>query len=135
MKPAKQIIHIARHKPTGAKVPVVVGKMSADNVVEEHKEVLTDRKGFTITMLAKRWEMVEDDVVSLLMDFKVPGHLSYEDMKAISETMKPSDVAIFFEEYILAIEKKTNISHKKIKSKTIAAIRKQRADDELLRSK
>ena len=123
MKTGKKPIYIAQHVPTGAKVPMLVTKMTKDNVIEEYKEFLEDRKGFTLSMLENRWDKCRDDVVELLQKFQVPAHVNHKDVTNLQMGMIPLDVAIFFEEYIYGIEKKTKMQHNKLKSKTVVNIR------------
>lgn len=119
MKSAKKVIHIIKHIPTGAKVPIVITKMLNENVIEDYKEVLDNRKGFTLDMLTKRWDKCKEDVMEILQEFQVPGHLRHQEVIALPEGKAPLDVAIFFEEYIYGIEKKTKMSHKKLKPRPI----------------
>ncbi|HLX54261.1 MAG TPA: hypothetical protein VKR58_09985 [Aquella sp.] len=115
------VIHIVRHKQTGAEVPVIIRKMSKNNIIEEYSEVVDKRKGFTVDMLQRRWDMCKDDVIELVQDFQVPAFVSHREVNKIandsSDDRMPIDVAIFWEEYIYGIEKKTKMPHNKLKSR------------------
>ncbi len=119
----KRMIHIAQHIPTGAKVPVVVGKVNGKNVIEDYKEYLEHRRGFTLLMLENRWDMCREDTLEMLQKYQVPGHINHQKMKELQHGESPADAAIFFEEYIFGLEKKENLSHNKLKSKTVKNIR------------
>jgi hypothetical protein len=119
----KRIIHIAQHLPTGAKVPMVVGKVNDKNVIEDYKEYLEHRRGFTLLMLENRWDMCRDDVLELLQKYQVPAHVNHQEIKKLQHGQSPVEAAIFFEEYIFGIEKKSKIPHSKLKSKTLETIR------------
>ena len=122
MKPLKRVIHIAKHLPTGAKVPMVVGKIT-NNVIEDYKEFMENRRGFTLNMLQNRWDKCRDDVLELLQKYQVPAHVNHKDVTALAEGLSPVDVAIFFEEYIFGLEKKAKLSHRKLKSKPLEVLR------------
>ena len=111
--------HIAKHLPTGANVPVVVGKVDDKNVIQEYKEHLEHRRGFSLVMLQNRWDMCRDEVLDMLTKFQVPAHVNHQEVMKLKEGMLPVDVAIFFEEYIYGVEKKSKISHNKLKSKPV----------------
>ena len=123
MKPMKRVIHIARHLPTGAEVPIIIGKKTDKNVIVDYKEFLENRKGFTLSMLENRWDLCRDDVLELLQKYQVPAHVNHEEVKKLQDGQTPVDVAIFFEEYIFGLEKKATLPHKKIKSKKLETIR------------
>lgn len=112
----KKVIHIVKHTPTGAKVPMIINKVNDDNVIINYKEHSKDRKGFTISMLQNRWDKTKEDVIEILDQFKVPGHIDHNHIK---NNLSPIDVAIFFEEYIFGIEKKTKMPHKKLKPRLV----------------
>lgn len=117
MKHTKQVIHIVKHKLTGAEVPVIIRKMSKDNVIEEYSEWVEKRKGFTIGMLEKRWDKCRDDVIEILQEYQVPGYIKHQDVLTSGEGRMPVDVAIFWEEYVYGIEKKSSLPHSKLKSR------------------
>ncbi len=115
MKQDKRIIHIVKHLPTGAKIPIIISKINENNIIEEFEEVMDNRKGYTLNMLQTRWDKSKDDVMEILENFEVPGHISNASFTAIKSHQQPLDVAIFFKEYIYGIERKTHISHNKLK--------------------
>ena len=123
MKPLRKVIQIAKHIPTGAHVPVVVNKTTSENVITDYKEHLENRKGFTLVMLQNRWDKCRDDVLELLQKYKVPAHVSHKEVTNLDDGRLPVDVAIFFEEYIFGIEKKSHIPHKKLKSRKLEVLR------------
>jgi hypothetical protein len=120
----RKVIHIVKHLPTGAEVPVVIDKMNEKNVIEKYHEHLDNRKGFTLQMLQNRWDMARDDVIELLQEYQVPAHINYKQVQGLPIHMMPIDVAIFFEEYIYGIEKKTRMSHSKLKSRLLHEVTK-----------
>jgi ribosomal protein S8 len=119
MKPQRKVIHIVRHKPTGAEVPVVLKKVSKENVIEDYQEITDNRRAFTVIMLERRWDMNKEDVLALLQKYQVPAHVDYKDVQQLPNNQFPVDAAIFFEEYIYAIEKKTKMKHNKLKSRPV----------------
>jgi hypothetical protein len=123
MKSNKRMIYIAKHLPTGANVPMVVGKVNDKNVIEDYKEYLEHRRGFTLLMLENRWDMCRDDTLEMLQKYQVPAHVNHQEIKKLAVGQSPVDAAIFFEEYIFALEKKEKLSHSKLKSKTLENIR------------
>lgn len=119
MKPAKRIIHITRHIPTDAEIPMIIKKVNKDNIIEEYYEYTDGRKGFTINMLQNRWNKCEEDVLELLQKYEIPAHISYKGLYGHNLNELPINRAIFFEEYIYAIENKEKITHNKLKSKEL----------------
>lgn len=117
MKPAKKIIYIAKHIPTNAEIPMIIKKVNKDNIIEEYSEHTDGRKGFTINMLQNRWDKCRDDVLELLQKYEIPAHLSYKGLYGNNLNELPINRALFFEEYIYAIENKEKITHSKLKSK------------------
>lgn len=121
MKKAQRVIQIAKHIPTGAKIPVVVKKVDSNNIVEDYHEYMKGRKGFTLAMLQSRWDKCRDDVIDILQDYEVPAFVRNQDVLALREknidNAFPIDVAIFWEEYIYGIEKKEQMPHAKLKSR------------------
>jgi hypothetical protein len=114
----KTLIHYALHKPTGAKIPIIVKAMDKDNVITDFVEYMVRRKGYTIEMLQKRWDMAQDDIIDILTRYDVPAHMRpISIMQVTDQNLLPINVAFFFEEYILAIEKKEKLKVKKIKAK------------------
>ncbi len=122
MKHTRKVIHIARHIPTGAEVPVIIKKADESDMIEDYEEYTEKRKGFTLSMLQNRWNKAKDDILEILSEYQVPAHIKHEDIKVLMPHQQPIDVAIFFEEYILALEKKGNISHNKLKSKSLESL-------------
>ena len=117
------MIHLAKHLATGAEVPVIVKSTNENNVVTDYREFLENRKGFNLKMLTNRWDMCAEDVLELLQDYEVPAHVDHEDVKKLAPGLSPINVAIFFEEYIFAIEKKAKLKHTKLKSKKLILLR------------
>lgn len=91
-----------------------VGK---DGIINRYHEYSKDRKGFNLDMLRERWNMSGADILALLKRYEVPGHIRQKDMLNVNENNPPSNVAIFWEEYIHAIEHKELIPHAKVKSR------------------
>lgn len=116
MKSGKKVIHIVRHEPTGADIPMIIRKVNLENVITDYVEHIEKRKGFTLAMLEKRWDMERNDILNLLKTYQVPGHVDHKEVQA---GKLPQDVAIFFEEYVFGIEKKAGFSHNKLKSKEV----------------
>jgi len=114
MKKERIEINIVKHVPTGAEIPIIITKMGANNVIEEYREWTEKRKGFKLKMLQNRWDKCREDVIDLLQKYQVPGHLNHREM---DPTKLPVDVAIFFEEYIYALEKKEKLAHNKLKAR------------------
>lgn len=112
----RKVVHIVKHVPTGAKIPMHINKVNSENKIVDHCESLRDRKGFTVTMLEERWNKTNKEVLGTLVKYKVPGHIDHAKIK---DSAKPIDIAIFFEEYILAIEQKEKIVHSKLKSRKL----------------
>jgi hypothetical protein len=117
MKPARKVINIVEHKPTGAEVPVVVRKVNDENVITDYEEVKKGRKGFKLYMLEKRWDKSKEYVLELLKKYQVPAFLNHDDVTFLEPHQSPVDFAIFFEEYIYGIEKKESMYHNKLKSR------------------
>lgn len=112
----RKLIHIVKHSPTGAEIPVIVKKVNADNIVEDFAEKTGNRKGFTIKMLEERWNKSKKDIINILQKYQIPAHLNHANIRELKDDQLPVDVAIFFEEYILSLELKAKIKHKKLKS-------------------
>jgi len=119
MKHTRKVIHIVKHIPTGAEVPVVINKINKNNVIEDYSEFTEKRKGFTVKMLIARWDKSYEDVIELLQEYQVPAHVRHTDVQALEPHQKPVDVAIFFQEYIYGIEKKTKMPHNKLKARSL----------------
>ncbi len=122
MKAPRKIIHLVKHKLTGANVPIEITKTDENNIIQEYKEYTYNRKGFTLKMLSDRWDMPMEDVLKLLQTHEVPGHLSNSDFMSMAHrrlSSKPADVALFFAEYIYAIERKTKMPHNKLKPRLV----------------
>jgi hypothetical protein len=111
-------IVLVKHKATGAMVPVVIKKIEK-GVITNYKEYTHNRKGYRLAMLQDRWDMSREDVLSLLMQYEVPGYINHQHMIAGEEYTLPADAAIFWEEYVYAIEKKEKLKHSKLKSKLL----------------
>lgn len=113
----KEIIHIVKHKMTGAEVPIIVKSMSPNKIVEDYEEYTKDRKVFTLSMLTKRWSKKREDVISILKKYEVPVMAKKNDIKLAISTEEAINMSFFFEEYIYALEEKCKISHIKLKAK------------------
>lgn len=122
MEKNKQIINIAIHKPTGAKVPVLVNRTDEKNLITDYSEYTKKRKGFTVTMLQNRWRKSFEDVLEILKKYEVPAYINQQQIKCLSSNELPVTKAIFFEEYIYGIEKKSSLPHCKLKSRYIELI-------------
>ena len=109
-------IHIAKHKETGANIPIIVKKVNDKCEIEDYEEFKKNRKGFTLSMLIRRWDKDKEDILTILHEYQVPAHINYKDFRNIVTDENPINYAFFFEEYILSIEKKLNLPHKKVKS-------------------
>lgn len=118
MQSGKKIVNIVKHVPTGASIPIIINKVDNKNIIQDYKEILKNRKGFTLSMLEKRWKMVKSEIMEILNKFQVPAHLNHKELLKL-ESINPIDIAFFFEEYIFGIENKTKISHKKLKPKKL----------------
>ena len=125
MNHKKNTIHIVKHLQTGAKVPVIIKKINKNNLIEDYEEYTENRKGFNLEMLQNRWDKCREDVIEFLQQFKVPAFVRHQDVLKIKSntpldicSSQPIDVAIFWEEYIYGIERKTKIPHKKLKSRS-----------------
>jgi hypothetical protein len=123
MKTKKNIIHIAEHLPTGARVPMIVSKVDDKNIIQDYKEYLEHRRGFTLLMLQNRWDMCREYVLEMLQKYKVPAHINHKDAVNLEQGRSPIDIAIFFEEYIFGLEEKEKLSHSKLKARTVENIR------------
>lgn len=116
---SRRVINIVEHKLTGAKIPMEVLKVNDKNEIEKYREFTKDRKGFTIAQLIDRWKKPKHEVMEILEQYQIPGHFRKGDMSYFIKGQFPIDSAIFFEEYIAALEKKAKIKHNKLKSKVI----------------
>lgn len=125
MKTQKVIAQMAEHKPTGAKIPMIVKSVDKNNVITDYKEFIEHRKGFTLSMLQTRWDLCKDSVIELLQKYQIPAHVNHQDVKNLPKGASPIDVAIFFEEYIFGVEKKEKLKHTKLKPKRINSMRVQ----------
>lgn len=123
MEEQKLVIHLAKHVPTGAEIPVIVNKLDKDNVITDYKEFLENRKGFTLAMLQNRWDLCREDALELLQKYQVPAHVNHQHVKSLPNGQFPIDAAIFFEEYIFGVEKKEKLSHSKLKSKPLKILK------------
>jgi hypothetical protein len=121
MKPPRKIIHVVRHKATGANIPIEIRRVDNKNIIQDYNEFTHDRKGFTLPMLCDRWDKTSEQVIEILQEFQVPGHLSNSQFMGMTQRHvdTPVQVAMFFCEYIYAIERKTKMKHNKIKPKLI----------------
>ena len=81
-------IEIFIHEKTGAKIPYL----------STSTELVSDRSGFTLEMLIRRWKKKKFDVLKLIEKYNTPA-FTYEDSSEI----------FFFEEYIQGIEEKEKI--------------------------
>lgn len=115
----KHKIYHTIHKPTGAIIPVIIEKTSKEGIVEKYREYTKDRKGFTLDMLEIRWDKTRQEVIYILQKYQVPGHINHSKIANNSNLLTPADIAIFFEEYIIAIEKKEKMQHNKLKAKSL----------------
>jgi hypothetical protein len=122
MKTPKLVIHLARHIPTGAEIPMIVNSIK-DNTITDYREFMEKRKGFTISMLQNRWDLCKEDALEMLQKYQVPAHVNHENVKSLPPVASPVDVAIFFEEYIFGLEKKEGLKHTKLKSRTLQLLR------------
>lgn len=122
MKKKNTEINIVIHKPTGAKVPVVILEVNKENIITKYAEYTEKRKGFTLLMLTNRWDKCVEEVIEILQHFQVPVHLRHSEAKMLQLHEILASKALFFEEYIYGIEKKTKITHKKLKSKSIISL-------------
>lgn len=111
----RTVINIVIHKPTGAKIPIIIDEKNKNNIITKYHESLKDRKYFTIQMLSERWNKKEEECAELLKKYQIPGHLKASDMNS---NKLPITAAIFFEEYIYSLEKKEKLKHNKLKSKS-----------------
>lgn len=116
MDKSKKIIHYVKHKMTGAVIPVIVKKIIKDNIIEDYFEYNENRKGFTLKMLENRWSKPQEEIITILKKYQVPGHLNNKNILKQNGNY-PINFAIFWQEYIHAIEKKDKIPHKKLKSR------------------
>jgi hypothetical protein len=114
---SKKVIHVAKHIPTGALIPIVINKVD-NNIIQDYEEYTKDRKSFTLSMLQNKWDMDKDTVIELLQKYDVPGYIIQKEISQNQlKQIDALDIAIFFEEYIYGIEQKEKIKHKKLKSK------------------
>ena len=116
----KVLIHIVRHEPTGAEVPVIIHK-TENGMIKEFEEVPTNRKCFSFPMICKRWN-VEIEVLKATMEkYEIPAFLRREDYARVAKKEFKDgsmlEYAMIFEEYIYALEKKFKIPHSKLKAK------------------
>jgi len=121
---SKKVIHMVKHKSTGANVPIVITKVSANNEIKEYKEITKNRKYFTLDMLMNRWDKCRDEVIELLTQYHVPAHVSFssaQDLfnRSLPGSSAPVDIALFFVEYIYALERKIKLPHNKLKPKKL----------------
>jgi hypothetical protein len=116
----RKVVHIVKHTPTGAKVPMVINKTSESNIIENYQDYVVNRRGFTIEMIMCRWDRDREDVINILQEYQIPAHVKAADVGKLPEGSNPIDAAVIFEEYILAVEKKAKLAHNKLKSKRIA---------------
>ncbi|MDP4145612.1 MAG: hypothetical protein Q8936_14190 [Bacillota bacterium] len=116
---SRKTIHIVKHTPTGAEIPMIITRINDANEIEEYKEFTTDRKCFTLQMLCNRWDKCRDETIELLQEYKIPAHVNYPDVQNLKDGQAPIDAALFFVEYIYALEHKINIPHKKIKPRSL----------------
>ena len=116
-----KVIHIVEHKPTGARIPMLINEvknMGDKQMITNYQEHLEQRRGFTLEMLVSTWDTSKDEVLQLLKKFQIPGHINHSSMKG-HEDKSPSDFAIFFEEYIYGVERVCELQHTKLKSKLL----------------
>jgi len=119
-KDGKRIIHIAKHAPTGAEIPIIVHKMGENNSILDFEEVPDGRKCFSLDMIADRWKSNREAVTDILSKYNVPLHMRPDDLemfrtKVLPDDATPMDYAVVFEEYIFAMEEKGKIPHSKLK--------------------
>lgn len=108
----RKVINIVRHTPTGAEVPMIIKKVNEKNEIEDYEEYTDNREYFTLEMLSQRWDKDKEDILPILDEYEIPAHVQ---TKKLVEGNKAIDVALFFVEYIYALEKKLKLSHSKLK--------------------
>jgi hypothetical protein len=116
MAKQRNVVHIAKHKETGAYIPIIVKKTNKDNEITDYSEHIRNRKGFTLQMLMTRWKKDKDYIINLLHEYQIPAHFNRNDIDFTANKL-PIDLAFFFEEYIYGVEKKTEMAHNKLKAK------------------
>jgi hypothetical protein len=121
-KDGKRLIHIARHAPTGAEIPIIVHKMGPNNTIENFEEFCDGRKCFSLDMIADRWKTTREIVIDMVTKYEVPLHMRPEDMEKLRRAVIPADAtpmdyAVVFEEYVFGMEKVGKIQHSKLKSR------------------
>lgn len=115
----RKVIQIVKHKPTGAEIPMEIKNVNSDNIIDDFSEYTERRKHFTLEMLQERWNISRDDALEILKKYQVPAHVDHQNIRNLPDGKMPVDVAIFFEEYIEALEKKSGLNHSKLKSRFI----------------
>ena len=78
-----------------------------------------ERSAFTLSMLQTRWNKSREECIQLLEKFKVPGHLHSANINDFIPNSSMIDKAIFFQEWIYAIERRLKLPHIKLKPRTI----------------
>mgnify|MGYP001558132119 CR=1 FL=1 len=109
-------IHMVEHKPSGARVPMRIIRIK-DGTIDKYQEVTDGRKAFNLKMLEDRWKENKIEKLSILLKSKIPAHINHEKINKLTADQTPVDFAIFFEEYIYALERKLKIPHNKLKSR------------------
>jgi len=79
-----------------------------------HRDKKNRIRAFTIRLLCKRWEMKKEGVKEILHKYRIPGHIKH--LTGSTPPADLSDIAFYFEEYILAVEKEERIKPRKIDS-------------------
>lgn len=111
----------ARHEPTGAIIPINHNFISRMEKGEQFSlseiEKKTDRKYFSLDDICNRWDYDFESIMKMLSEYDIRV---FSIMRPFTPdgSIDPKHILIF-DEYILALEKKLKIPHKKIKSKKL----------------
>lgn len=106
------------HHPTGAKIsidPRYIADLKQGKVIPiGQMETKDGRKYFSLEKICKRWDYDYESVMTMFSQYEIPV---FSVMAPIYKdgSIDPNQILVF-EEYILGIEKKLKIPHKKIKS-------------------
>lgn len=114
-----ELIAYIKHPPTGAMIPIdpiYISKMKNGETVElQEAERKYNRRYFKVEKLKIRWDMDSDEVIRIFESYKVPVYFLRNEVTF--EEKHEADDFCFFEEYVLAIEKKNKLKKKEVKSK------------------
>lgn len=111
----KKIRGFTTHAPTGAHIPVLFESLDSP----KYHEDLQNRHAYTIVMLQDKWSLPKEEVAAILQKYQIPAYVNHPEVNQNNMPTNLIDYALFFAEYIKAVEQKASIVHNKLKAKKL----------------